>query len=298
MILPTLELSLTVIIATLFSCVLAWGVTMLFNRFRHEITIKHYVTKDSDRNLTWKEKFLEWSESKLTFNKEEINQKMQAAGFYNSVIATYYMPIKLSLFAIATVIVLFTGDSLGLEETRMKIVAIASITLVVVFGPEILLDIRKKALAYAISQRLPYLLDLMAVCVQSGMSIEASIHYLATEMASFDRDIAHLLKKTNDRAKVVGLEKALNELLTRVPTNEMRSFVNTLNQSLQYGTSIYQVLSTLAKDIRDIQILALEEKVGKLSAKMSVPLILFIMMPIVILITAPGIMRMMANGIL
>lgn len=294
----TFDIPPAIIVATLISCGLAWGVTALFNRLRREITVKHYVTKDNRKNQTWKEKFLEWSESKMTFNSEEINQKLQSAGFYNSVIGTYYMPIKLGAFAIATATILLAGDSLGLEETRIKIVAIASVTLVVVFGPEIYLDIRKRALAHAISQRLPYLLDLMAVCVQTGMSIEASIHYLATEMASFDRDIAYLLKKTNDRAKVVGLEKALNELLNRVPTNEMRSFVNTLNQSLQYGTSIFHVLSTLAKDIRDIQILALEEKVGKLSAKMSVPLILFIMMPIVILITAPGIMRMMANGIL
>jgi tight adherence protein C len=41
--------------------------------------------------------------------------------------------------------------------------------------------------------------------------------------------------------------------------------------------------------------LGVEEKIGKLAAKMSIPLILFIMMPIVILITAPGIMRVMAN---
>jgi tight adherence protein C len=69
----------------------------------------------------------------------------------------------------------------------------------------------------------------------------------------------------------------------------------TLKQSLQYGSSIYGVLTTLAGDIRDVQMLTLEEKIGKLAAKMSVPLILFIMIPIVILIAAPGILRMMSN---
>ena len=50
---------------------------------------------------------------------------------------------------------------------------------------------------------------------------------------------------------------------------------------------------TLASDIRELKILTIEEKVGALSAKMSVPLIIFILMPIVILITAPGIFRLM-----
>ncbi|TOO76471.1 biotin synthase, partial [Vibrio parahaemolyticus] len=52
------------------------------------------------------------------------------------------------------------------------------------------------------------------------------------------------------------------------------------------------VLSDLAEDMRKVQILTVEEKVGKLSAKMSVPLILFIMFPIVILILAPAVMQM------
>ena len=51
----------------------------------------------------------------------------------------------------------------------------------------------------------------------------------------------------------------------------------------------------LREDMRKVQILTVEEKVGKLSAKMSVPLILFIMFPIVILILAPSIMQMTLN---
>lgn len=131
--------------------------------------------------------------------------------------------------------------------------------------------------------------------MRTGMTIEASVAYLAHEMEGFDADIAHMLHKTNERAKLVGLESALEELYARVPTNEVRSFVMTLNQSLQYGSSIYEVLSNLAKDIREVHMLELEEKIGKLSAKMSIPLILFIMFPIVILITAPGIMRLLGG---
>ena len=90
----------------------------------------------------------------------------------------------------------------------------------------------------------------------------------------------------------MGLEQALDEMFDRVPSNEMRSFVMTLKQSIQYGSSIYEVLTNLSSEIRAVQMLSIEEKIGKLAAKMSVPLILFIMFPIVILIAAPGVMRM------
>ncbi len=75
----------------------------------------------------------------------------------------------------------------------------------------------------------------------------------------------------------------------------MRSFVMTLKQSLRYGSSIYGILTTLAADIRMVNMLQAEEKIGKLAAKMSVPLILFIMLPIVFVIVAPGIMRLTGN---
>ena len=84
-------------------------------------------------------------------------------------------------------------------------------------------------------------------------------------------------------------------LSCRVPRAPVRSFVLTIIQNLQYVTSVASVLSDLAEDMRKVQILTVEEKVGKLSAKMSVPLILFIMFPIVILILAPSIMQMTLN---
>ncbi|MCV5839211.1 type II secretion system F family protein, partial [Escherichia coli] len=60
--------------------------------------------------------------------------------------------------------------------------------------------------------------------MQTGMTIEAAISYLAKEMKGFDKDISYLLVKTDDRARLVGLETALDELYARVPSNEMRSF--------------------------------------------------------------------------
>ena len=106
--------------------------------------------------------------------------------------------------------------------------------------------------------------------------------------------VANFIKTAiNAKRKMQGLEKALHDLSLRLPTPEVRSFAFTLIQNLQYGTSISNVLSDLSEDMRKMQVMSVEEKIGKLSAKMSVPLILFIMFPIVVLIIAPGVMQLL-----
>ena len=158
--------------------------------------------------------------------------------------------------------------------------------------PDAILAMRKKMLVNKTSRQLPYMLDMMSVCVQTGMTVEAALAYLAEELKAFDKDLCFHIKKTADTSRVTGLEKALLELSERIPTPEVRSFSLTLIQNIQYGTSIANVLADLAEDMRQMQVLTMEESIGKLAAKMSVPLILFIMFPIVVLILAPGFMQL------
>ena len=229
----------------------------------------------------------------VRFGKEhrhELEQKMIEAGYYNTEWAKFYFPAKLLVLALVSGLVLL-GD---MTSTNKLLVVIFSLIAVIVV-PDTLLQMRRKMLISRTSAQLPYLLDMMSVCVQTGMTIEAALVYLGKELAEFDSDLCYQIKRTSDSAKIHGLEKALNDLSERIPTPPVRSFVLTIIQNLQYGTSVASVLSDLAEDMRKVQILTVEEKVGKLSAKMSVPLILFIMFPIVILILAPSIMQMTLN---
>lgn len=226
----------------------------------------------------------------VRFGKEhrhELEQKLIEAGYYNTEWAKFYFPAKVLVLGLISGLVLL-GD---MTSTNKLLVVIVSLILVIVL-PDTLLQMRRKMLISKTSEQLPYLLDMMSVCVQTGMTIEAALAYLGKELAGFDSDLCYQIKRTSDSAKIHGVEKALNDLTERIPTPAIRSFVLTIIQNLQYGTSVAQTLSDLAEDMRKVQILTVEEKVGKLSAKMSVPLILFIMFPIVILILAPSIMQM------
>ena len=219
--------------------------------------------------------------------REELEQQFIEAGFYDTRLARFYVPAKIGL---ALMIILLVVVSEMAKPNKLMIGAIAMVITLIV--PDSILAMRKKMLVKKTSRQLPYMLDMMSVCVQTGMTVEAALAYLAEELRAFDKDLCFHIKKTADTSRVTGLEKALLELSERIPTSEVRSFSLTLIQNIQYGTSIANVLADLAEDMRQMQVLSMEESIGKLAAKMSVPLILFIMFPIVVLILAPGFMQL------
>lgn len=225
-------------------------------------------------------------------NKDEFEQKLEQAGIYNKGLAIYYLPAKFGIILATFIAATFLVMSEGWEIADVILPAFGVLIAVIVV-PDMVLASKKKTVERNVGRELPYLIDLMAVCVQTGMTLESALAYLADELQGFDKHLAYHIKRTAERARLTGLESALTELAVRINTQEVRSFTFTLLQSLQHGSSIYQVLITLSKDIREVQMLETEEKIGSLSAKMSVPLIIFIMMPIVILIIAPGVMRLM-----
>ncbi|PJC86093.1 biotin synthase [Vibrio sp. HA2012] len=264
-------------------------------QYRRQSVLRRFgirESEDSQQEKAWMLALGKYVTGLFSTSESDIGDKFIAAGFYDTRYAHLLMPVKYGVMILGLAAIAMAGVSMGYP--LLKLLPIMGGWLVVsILLPDMYLAQRTRHLRRKLSGQLPYLLDLMGVCVQTGMTIEAAMSYLTQEMISFDRDLAYMLKRTTERAQIVGMEKALDELYKRVPTTEIRSFVMTLNQSLQYGSSIYSVLTTLAVDIRQVQMLGMEEKIGKLSAKMSVPLILFIMIPIVILIAAPGVMRLM-----
>lgn len=270
------------------SAVLAYMLTRYYDNKAKQMKIKSFLEDKKHINISFLHDFLGGFGTKT---QREIRDKFEDAGIYNREMLRYYTPIKMIvLFFFSIGILLFVHDT-----NNMLLSFLFSIVAVIVL-PDMYLAWKKKKLIEKNSRQLPYMLDMMSVCIQTGMTLEASFRYLGDELKSFDKDLCYQIRKTSDAAEVKGMEAALSDLTKRVPTPQVRSFALTLTQNIQYGTSVAPVLSDLAEDFRNEQILVMEEKIGKLAAKMSTPLILFIMFPIVILILAPGITRMMTGN--
>lgn len=282
-----------ILVALVVSVIVAIFTLKMWDETRAEISVRKIIgsTKEQQKR---DDLFLSFFK-RFSFNKEETKKKLVAAGIYSDFIAqTYY------LFKIVPLFLTIGGGLLAVSQEVIdlnEMILIGAFALIIfVAGPDLYISSRTNTITRHVSSRLPFLLDLMNVCVHTGMTIEATLEYLAKELQTVDKYLAFTVNVTVQRSKVIGIEKALEEFYEMVPSSEAQSFVMTLVQSLKFGSSVGQVLGTLATDIRQINMMELEEKIGKLGAKMSIPMIIFIMVPIIILIIAPGIMRMLNDG--
>lgn len=276
--------------AFLFSMLIAGGVLKAWDNTRANIATRKIIgsTREERKRID----LIKVALSQVSFNKEETRKKLVAAGFYSDYLADVYYLIKIIPFTVCLALIGFDYFQ-GQTEVAFSLLYLLGALCLFIIGPDAFVTSRGKANIKHISSRLPFLLDLMNVCVHTGMTIESSLDYLSKELATVDRNLAYVVRVTVERSRLVGLEKALEEFYDLVPTSESQSFVMTLVQSLQFGSSIGPVLATLATDIRELNMMDLEERIGKMGAKMSIPLIAFIMIPIVVLIAAPGILRML-----
>lgn len=167
------------------------------------------------------------------------------------------------------------------------------IVLIVVLAVVIILPSRVQAVTTQrrhrkIANDVPYLIDLLAVCIQSGMTVEASLSFTAYKIDMINKDLSSLLVRTTMRADVSGIDSALEQLASEVNSDEIRMLCSTLMQSTKFGSSVYSILIDLSKDIRQLQLLSMEEKVAALSAKMTFPMIAFILFPLIAIVAGPG----------
>lgn len=273
-----------ILVIIAISGLLALGLALWHQEKQRQWQIQRYLEASQDTNL---EKLAKLVVRIGQEKREELEQQFIEAGFYDTRFARFYVSAKIAL-ALLIILLIVVSDMTLTNKVMFSAISVV----VCLILPDSILVMRKKMLVKKTSRQLPYMLDMMSVCVQTGMTVEAALAYLAQELKAFDKDLCFHIQKTADSSRIKGLEKALLELSERIPTPEVRSFSLTLIQNIQYGTSIANVLADLAEDMRRMQVLTMEENIGKLAAKMSIPLILLIMFPIVILILAPGFMQL------
>ncbi|MBN6065610.1 type II secretion system F family protein [Aggregatibacter actinomycetemcomitans] len=179
----------------------------------------------------------------------------------------------------------------GAPDNSSLLMGFLTILVVTIIIPGILIGSILKSKIKKIMNDLAGFIDLVAVNVQTGISIEAALKQVATDFKRLNPDLTYVMLRIIRKSEITGMSQALQDLSISLPTTEIRMFCTVMQQSLNFGSSIYHQLIQLSSDIRELQLLAIEEKLGTLAAKMSIPLILFIMFPIIILILAPGVMR-------
>jgi tight adherence protein C len=142
----------------------------------------------------------------------------------------------------------------------------------------------------------PDFMDLMIVCADAGMSMEASIERVSRELAltypSLSRNL-HLI--TIELRAGRGLEDSLRSLADRLSLEEVRSFATLLQQSRELGTSLSGALRVFSDEMRHKRMSLAEEKAHALPAKMSIPVTVCILPVVLMVAIIPIIVKMTAE---
>ncbi|HVZ69058.1 MAG TPA: type II secretion system F family protein [Rhizomicrobium sp.] len=146
----------------------------------------------------------------------------------------------------------------------------------------------------SIMQAFPDALDLMLICVEAGMSIEATFTRVAQEIGPRSTELAEELGLTTAELSYLPERSvAFDNLARRTGHPGVKAVATALNQAEHYGTPLGQALRVTAQENRDQRMANAEKKAAALPAKLTVPMILFFLPCLFVVIMGPAIMKIM-----
>jgi tight adherence protein C len=228
--------------------------------------------------------------------RAKLRRDLVRAGFFRPVAVNYYIFSKL----LVVVVVPLTGyvlTELFLPgySSLMKLLIVAVFTGLAILAPDAYISRRQSNLTAQHRDIFPDLLDLMVVCVDAGLSLEAAIMRLSKEMLKRSRAMGMnlLLLEAEIRAGRTSAD-SLQAFAERIGLDEARSFVATLRQSMELGTNVGDALRVFSDEMRGRRMMRAEERANKLPVKMVLPMGAFIFPVILMTVMLPAILRLVS----
>jgi tight adherence protein C len=147
----------------------------------------------------------------------------------------------------------------------------------------------------SVRRAFPDALDLLLICVESGMSIEAAFKRVSQEIGSQSIPLAEELTLTTaELSYLQDRRTAYDNLAKRTDLEGVKAVCMALSQSERYGTPLGQTLRVMAQENRDMRMSEAEKKAAALPPKLTVPMILFFLPVLFVVILGPAAIRVMA----
>ena len=168
----------------------------------------------------------------------------------------------------------------------------------VVFGimaPEFYIKRRRSQYIAALEVGLSDALDLMVICVESGLGLEPAVERVGQEIKAAHPQVALEFELTTNEMRVVADRRAaLLNLGLRTGLEPLKRLSTTLIQTLQYGTPLASALRVLSAELRGETMIRFEAKAAKLPVLLTVPMMLFILPCLFLIVGGPAIVQVLA----
>ena len=218
-------------------------------------------------------------------------QKMAWAGFRNKEIAVYLIGLRLILPVVLGIIgfVLLYVLEIKPDWQIKRVMAMGALVFGGYKGPELYLSNIAKKRTDLIRKGLPDALDLLVICAEAGLTVDAAFNRVAKELGRAYPELGDEFALTAIELSFLNeRRKAFNNLAYRVNLDSVKGVVTTMVQTEKYGTPLASALRVLSGEFRNERMMRAEEKAARLPAIMTVPLILFILPVLFIVILGPA----------
>ncbi|MXN53978.1 type II secretion system F family protein [Shinella sp. AETb1-6] len=193
------------------------------------------------------------------------------------------------LFLAVAAFYIFYIGFLGDKPFSVRILATLGIAYLGFYAPNIFISNKVSKRQQSIRRAWPDALDLMLICVESGISIEVAFKRVADEIAMASPELAEeLVLTTAELSFLQERRQAYENLGTRIGLDTVKSVTQALIQAERYGTPLAQALRVLAQECRDQRMNEAEKKAAALPPKLTVPMILFFLPVLVAVILGPA----------
>ena len=229
---------------------------------------------------------------------QKVKLSLSQAGWRGDDAMTRYLFAKFVLpFGMGAAALFLTfGANFGGLDTNGNMVATMAVVVPGFFLPEIMIKNATTKRYKAVQKSMPDALDLMVICAEAGLSLDATLSRVAQEMESAAPEASDEFSLTSlELGFLPERQEALKNLALRCDLTSVRGMVNTLLQSEKYGTPLAHSLRMLSQESRDERMLKAEEKAARLPALMTVPMIIFILPPLFIVLLGPAVLDVMDN---
>lgn len=221
-----------------------------------------------------------------------MRERLAQAGIRSreALIALMFFKLCLPLIFGAAALVFF--DFMGAYDlsSSQQLMACLVAVLLGAFAPNIWLKnqiIKRQA---AIRKSVPDALDLLVICVEAGLSLDAALARVARELGRGSPELADEFQLTSlELGFLPERRQALENLSKRVTLPSIRAVVGSLIQTEKYGTPLAQSLRVLAAEFRNERMMRAEEKAARLPATLTVPMVVFILPSLFVVLIGPAI---------
>jgi tight adherence protein C len=200
--------------------------------------------------------------------------------------ARFIMPLVLGSVA---VLVIYVFDTFPHWSALRQYLTVAGVLVGSYKAPDLWLSNKVKKRSHAVRKGLPDALDLLVICAEAGLTVDAAFGRVARELGKAYPELGDEFGLTAIELGFLNERRqAFENLAMRVDLEAVRGVVTTMIQTEKYGTPLASALRVLSAEFRNERMMRAEEKAARLPAIMTVPLILFILPTLFIVILGPA----------